>query len=212
LLSKSPLTDLFLEKKKLSPERSLFLSTTDSFINNLDKEITITLNLVIKKSDKKILYAQGEKDFADILLSFLTFPLGAIVHVLGENSSLGSLDTLYKSIINLDENKYLSSGQVKSRLVYPYGAVHFNSSHLALSPLIYSHNFVIGSCNGFVKGPAMYLVTDDLIISSSSPISALYLINHFGTPLNDVKEKVVTIGFKEVRNILKFVMFYLLIM
>jgi hypothetical protein len=27
-----------------------------------------------------------------------------------------------------------------------------------------------------------------------------------------VKEKVVTIGIKEVRNILKFVMFYLLIM
>jgi hypothetical protein len=203
LLSKSPLTDLFLEKKKLSPERSLFLSTTDSFINNLDKEITITLNLVIKKSDKKILYAQGEKDFADILLSFLTFPLGAIVHVLGENSSLGSLDTLYKSIINLDENKYLSSEQVKSRLVYPYGAVHFNSSHLVLSRPIYSPNFVIGSCNGFVKGPAMYLVTDDLIISSSSPISALYLINHFGTPLNDVKEKVVTIGIKECLNILK---------
>jgi hypothetical protein len=132
------------------------LSTTDSFINNLDKEITITLNLVIKKSDKKILYAQGEKDFADILLSFLTFPLGAIVHVLGENSSLGSLDTLYQSIINLDENKYLSSGQVKRGLVYPYGSVHFNSRHLVLScPKYSSHKFLIGSCNGFVKGPAM---------------------------------------------------------
>jgi hypothetical protein len=183
------------------------LSTTDSFINNLDKQITITLNLVIKKSDKKILYAQGEKDFADILLSFLTFPLGAIVRVLAESSSLGSLDTLYKSIINLDENKYLSSGQVKRRLVHPYGAVHFNSRHLALSrPGYSSYILPIGSCNGFVKGPAMYLVTDDLIISSSSPISALYLINHFGTPLNDVMEKVVTIGIKEVRNILKFVL------
>jgi hypothetical protein len=54
---------------------------------------------------------------------------------------------------------------------------------------------------GFVKGPAMYVVTDDLILAPSSPISSLYLINHFETPLHDVKEKVVTIGIKEVRYI-----------
>jgi len=51
-------------------------------------------------------YSQGEEDFADFLLSFLTFPFGAVVHILERNSSLGCIDTLHKSITNLDENKY----------------------------------------------------------------------------------------------------------
>jgi hypothetical protein len=46
----------------------------------------------------------------------------------------------------------------------------------------------------------MYVATDDLVIAHLSPISALGLLNRFKTPLNDLKEKVVTIGIKEVRK------------
>lgn len=201
--------------------------------------INITLNLVIRKSDEKILYAQGEQDFADILLSFLTFPLGAIVRVLGENSSLGNIETLYKSVVKLDENKYFVSKEAKNRLVDPFVAMQFNSSKFILGrikddfryyfylqterwkpsilngrcfisnefkndekkdrevQLVYTDS-ATGSHDGFVKGPIMYVVTDDLILAPSSPISALYLINRFETPLKDVKEKVVNIGIEEV--------------
>jgi len=49
-----------------------------------------------------------------------------------------------------------------------------------------------------VKGPKTYLATDDLVVTESSPTSVLHLINHFQTPLNDLKDKVINIGLNEV--------------
>jgi hypothetical protein len=56
---------------------------------------------------------------------------------------------------------------------------------------------------GFVKGPRTYLATDDLVIGPSSPISASLLINRLQIPLDDLNEKIVTIGLKEVRSKIK---------
>jgi hypothetical protein len=86
------------------------------------------VELVIRKSDGKILFAQGEQDFANLLLSFLAFPLGGIVRKFGGNSSIGSIDGLYKSIVELDENKILLSKETKNRLVDPHLAEEFKSS------------------------------------------------------------------------------------
>jgi hypothetical protein len=62
----------------------------------------------------------------------------------------------------------------------------------------------MGSPYGQVNRPEMYVVTDDLVVEPLlSPISSLYLLNRFETPLNDLKEQVVVIGMKEVNvNIL----------
>jgi hypothetical protein len=49
---------------------------------------------------------------------------------------------------------------------------------------------------GYVKGPRTYLVTDDMVIGPSSPISAQLLINRLQIPVDDVKEKVVIIGMR----------------
>jgi hypothetical protein len=223
------LTDFFLGKKP-SIGHSRFFSFDVKFSVN----IQINLKLVIRKSDGKVLCAQGEQDFADLLLSFLTFPLGGINRILGENCSLGSIGVLYKSIAALNVNKYLISEVAKNRLVDPcispllklskpilpilqpgvieynryYGggayrvqffkAVEDNTSEencdrIKLSNYESSHE-------GYVKNPALYVATDDLVIAPLSPISALGLLNRFKTPLNDLKEKVVTIGIKEVRK------------
>jgi hypothetical protein len=56
------------------------------------------------------------------------------------------------------------------------------------------------SYEGYVKGPRAYMVTDDLVLTPWSPISALHLINHLEIPITDIKEKLVTIGIKEVRT------------
>jgi len=40
------------------------------------------VTLVLKKSKDKILYALVDKEFADFLLSLLSFPLGAVIHLL----------------------------------------------------------------------------------------------------------------------------------
>ena len=80
----------------------------------------MALKLVIRKSDGKTLYAQGEKDFVEILLCFLAFPLGGVVSKFGGNSSLGNIDGLYKSITDFKENLYFVSEAVKNKLVDPH--------------------------------------------------------------------------------------------
>lgn len=236
LVSKSTLTDLFLVKKPLFNQSSF----TPSIVEN-SGTVQIKVKLVMRKSDGKVLFAEGEEDFVDFLFSFLTFPLGGVVHMLGGNSSIGSIDGLYKSIAGLNENKYLIEKEVKNRLVDPglvpqfklrkqmfpiheqdsqyhcyYKRKDYNQfcitkgfrsyivnveSHQVLK--LVDLNSSSGSLKGYVKGPAMFMATDDLVVEQMSPISAVSLLNRLKTPLSDVEEKVVAIGIKEGLNILK---------
>ena len=231
LLSKSALTDLFLGKKPSIGSSRFFSSNVE-----ISGKIQIILKLVIRKSDGKVLYAQGEQDFANLLLNFLTFPLGGIARIFGENCSLASINGLYKSIAGLNENKYMISTEAKNRLVDPcifpqiklskqilpifepgdaeyYRYCHRYSDRICAQffkpceDKSYAGKFLkinfssmVSPKEGYVKGPAMYVATDDLVVAPSSPISALGLLNRLKTPLNDLKEKVVTLGIKEVKH------------
>jgi hypothetical protein len=235
LLSESTLTHLFLGKKPPLGSSRLFSFNVEISHNNIE----IILKLVIRKSDGKVLYAQGEQNFANLLLSFLTYPLGGVTRIFGECCYLGSINGLYKSVADLNENKYLISKQAKNRLVTPciapqiklskqilpifepgvhdyYGYQEGNSNIIHaqflkpgenrnytanLKPINFSKAASLGE--SYVKGPAMYVATDDLVVSPLSPISALSLLNRLKTPLNDLKEIVVTIGAKECLSILK---------
>jgi hypothetical protein len=221
LVSKSTLTDIFLGMK---PNHG-WLSRI--FCCNIEKtnDIQITMKLVIRKSDGKILYAEGDRDFADFLISFLTFPLGGVVRMFGGNCSLGSVDALYNSILDLDEKKYFVRNEAKNRIVDPHLAPQFQLKHIL--PIrkprskFYCHDdyyitcenvyyfddipdtktvFVERSCDTFVKGPRTYVATDDLVLTESSPASVLNLINHFQTPFDDLNERVIKIGVHEVCN------------
>lgn len=64
LLSKTPLTDLFLEMKPCVDKSSIF---SCDFKNILNSCMDITVKLLIRKSDGNILYAQGGQDFADFI-------------------------------------------------------------------------------------------------------------------------------------------------
>jgi len=116
---------MFLGNKP-SIERSLFSACEVE--NDLNTDIQITVELVVRKSDGKILFAHGEQDFADLLLCFLSFPLGGVVRKLGGYSSIGSIDGLYKTIVELDENKCFKSKEAKNRLVDPHLAKEYTSS------------------------------------------------------------------------------------
>ncbi|GAU49675.1 hypothetical protein TSUD_177200 [Trifolium subterraneum] len=166
--------------------------------------------LVIRKSDGKLLYAQGDEDFANILLSFLTSPLGGIVGLL-RGSSLGSIDALHNSIADLDKYMYFVSEEAKERIVAPQLALQYSE----LSKQILSTKSSVRqyyycyykprdyNIEGYVKGPRIFVATDDLVITPLSPITLLNLLNSFETPFEDLKEKVVTIGKKECLSILK---------
>ncbi|XP_057450076.1 uncharacterized protein LOC130741249 [Lotus japonicus] len=190
----------------------------------------------MRKSDGKIVFAQGEEDFADFVFSFLTFPLGGVVRKFRGYSSLGSIDGLYKSMNDLNGCKYFTSDDIKNRLVDPFIASQFKLSKQILPikepPLLqyYYHNvyddLITASsenqalnrdrCHlvdpksstgsnggGYVKGPAVFMATDDLVVLPMTPSSALSLLDSLQTPPTELKEKIVTIGFNEGCSILK---------
>ncbi|TKY65973.1 tyrosine/DOPA decarboxylase [Spatholobus suberectus] len=245
LLSKSTLTDLFLVEKPWLQNSSFVPSVVGD-----SGDVQIKVKLVLRKSDGKILFAEGEEDFADFLLSFLTLPLGGVVRMLGGYSSVGSIDGLYKSIVDLNDDKYLTEKGLKSRLVDPGIAPQFQSNICKqMFPICehateyyysecpfdyctivrnqfyktdyyeYNKNFEKskmysrltlvdpksseGSTNGYAKGPAMFMATDDLAVAPMTPISGLSLLSRLKIPLNDLEEKVVAIGIKEGLSILK---------
>ncbi|KAK1398301.1 hypothetical protein POM88_008164 [Heracleum sosnowskyi] len=81
--------------------------------------IQIPLKVLIHKEEKKVIFAEANGDFVDVLFSFLTMPLGTIVRLLSKHSeqpTIGSFNNLYKSIANL-EAEYFTSDACKDMLL-----------------------------------------------------------------------------------------------
>lgn len=51
----------------------------------------ISLRVMVKKLDKKVLFAEGEEDFIDFLSSFLAIPLGSVGYLLSGETCMGVL-------------------------------------------------------------------------------------------------------------------------
>ncbi|KOM38005.1 hypothetical protein LR48_Vigan03g138700 [Vigna angularis] len=200
LISRTPMTDLILRKKQylgnFTPISQNLLETGK--IPSVEGR-KMVVKIQIRKSNGKILFAEAEEEFVDFLLSFLTFPLGGVLHMVEGFSS-----------------------ELKDKLTNPVCAPHFNLSNQILPigvesfPCTYSYfgksyNIVdpksstgeSSSILGFVKGPIMYMVTDDLVVTPMSSISAVSYINTLKVPLFDLEERVISIGVKEGLGILK---------
>ncbi|XP_042426170.1 uncharacterized protein LOC122014041 [Zingiber officinale] len=78
----------------------------------------ITLKVFVNKTNNCVAFGESDLDFVDVLLSFLTLPVGTVVRLLNKQSSLGCFDKLYQSVEQLDE-KYLMTAACKSMLTNP---------------------------------------------------------------------------------------------
>ncbi|KAL1560804.1 hypothetical protein AAHA92_10976 [Salvia divinorum] len=92
-------------------------------MSDSNKDFKFTLRAMVNKESKKFLFADVDSSFADVLLSFLTLPLGTIVRILkshykDEPPAFGSLTTLYNGIANLD-SVYFWTEDAKSILLHP---------------------------------------------------------------------------------------------
>ncbi|KAG2403255.1 uncharacterized protein HKW66_Vig0185410 [Vigna angularis] len=68
-----------------------------------------------------------------------------------------------------------------------------------VDPISYTNN----NGKGYLKGPTTYMVTDDLVVTPSSSISVMSLVSSMSIPVDDLKEKVVSIGTEEGVRILQ---------
>ncbi|KAL7129049.1 hypothetical protein ABFS83_13G036900 [Erythranthe nasuta] len=87
-------------------------------------EVKLCLKVMLNKQKNKVLFAEIDSNFADVLLSFLTLPLGKIVGILkkhyGEEARMefGSLTALYNGLANLESNHFWTEG-CKDMLLNP---------------------------------------------------------------------------------------------
>ncbi|CAA2956304.1 Hypothetical predicted protein [Olea europaea subsp. europaea] len=80
---------------------------------------TIPLKLLIDEKKTRVLAAEATSDFVNILLSFLTLPLGTVVRVTKNHpGSIGCMNNLYQSIEQLSADKFCTEA-CKSILLSP---------------------------------------------------------------------------------------------
>ncbi|XP_010094097.2 uncharacterized protein LOC21401092 [Morus notabilis] len=101
MLSKTPLTDVFLQENMsmdiTSSPDSLHLPYQQQMNGNSDSE-EMNVKLWFSKSTNRVICIEAREDFVDFLFSFLTIPLGSINKLLRGDSCIGSIDNLYKSV------------------------------------------------------------------------------------------------------------------
>ncbi|KAL7128793.1 hypothetical protein ABFS83_13G018200 [Erythranthe nasuta] len=198
LLSRTPLTDIILDKREGNSTKPNFESEILlSHENEKEADFSsknLLLKLIGQRSTNKLMFAQGDEAFIDFLFRLLTIPLGGVERLLGGNTCLRSIDNLYRSVTNLIDNKYLATPDIKT--------VWLTYSEFGNQPVtIYAQgdrNYV-----NFVKGPKMCMVSDDLTVTPSSMSSSLSIMNEMNIKVSDVETVEMQIGLHEGLSILK---------
>ncbi|XWS67182.1 hypothetical protein CRYUN_Cryun05aG0265600 [Craigia yunnanensis] len=102
LISKTTLTDVFLRKQRILSNTPT-LDKQFAFIPTHKKESTsndskTSVKIMLRKSDRKILYAEAGEDFIDLIFSFLTIPIESVLKLLGGIISVGCISNLFRDL------------------------------------------------------------------------------------------------------------------
>jgi hypothetical protein len=102
-----------------------------------ETEEYVSLKLVLNEKGNKVLFAEAGNDFVDVLFSFLTMPLGTIARLVEKEStigpvSVGCLNSLYKSVADLDQSCF-STDTIKQMLLQPINSAEDYCSTLKLN-------------------------------------------------------------------------------
>jgi hypothetical protein len=84
-------------------------------------ETKVSLKLLIEQKSQRVLFAEADKAFVDLLFSIFTLPLGTVTRLLQTQNMAGCLRSLYKSIENLSDI-YIQPDQDKNFLLNPKAA------------------------------------------------------------------------------------------
>jgi len=149
LVSKTPLTD-FIFKKKYSDVVVGLKDPMPKIGNGSSKGgRQIFVKVVRRKSTGEILFAEARDDFINFIFSFLTFPMGGVLHMLQGFSSLNCIDNLYKSVTELSPESYLTSNHLKEKLINPPIAAQFGIDNqiipigVASPPFYDCHSYIL---------------------------------------------------------------------
>ncbi|CAH9103455.1 unnamed protein product [Cuscuta europaea] len=198
LVSKSPLTDVFLPKMgasilpslPLNQPRlaSLLMRGPNGLLRHESKTVPkLYLKVTLNKSSNKILFAEATNEFFDFLCTFMTIPIGAIVYNLKWNSGLGCMDALYTSMVDLDD-KWFESGATNSlSLSFPALAQHHDCKNQPLKLSEFGSKIMMNPKGGtnFAQEPSEFIISDDLEVKPLSSASCFNILKAAPVPTNE---------------------------
>ncbi|OMO90533.1 hypothetical protein COLO4_19078 [Corchorus olitorius] len=111
----------------------------------------IRLKALVDKKNNRVIFAESNEDFVDVLFSFLTIPMGTIIKLSRKHppaANLGCMNNLYKSVENLEEERFQTKA-CRKMLLSPRNAAAAPCQNLKLNfddleTLFYFH--CAGSC------------------------------------------------------------------
>ncbi|KAL6535902.1 hypothetical protein OROHE_012746 [Orobanche hederae] len=202
LISSTPLTDLIF------PERGQMDFVTKKLLPKASKEesssssMKMTVKAMIQKSTNMILFVEAKEDFVGFLFGFFFIPLGGVGCLLGGNTCLNNIDSLSRSISNLDGDKYLKTKDTKAMLLKPQISEIYNYDHFF--PFAEKGLSTSKSARTYVEQEqVMYNVTDDLTVTPFCMTSSFSILSRLKIPLSDIDEVDLEIGLDEGLRILK---------
>jgi hypothetical protein len=123
-------------------------------------------------------------------------------------SLLSCIDNLYKSMTELSSDGCL----ISEKLTKPPIPMQFELMNQILpidtkyKDYYTQYKFIDPKSpisGGYVKGPITFIVTDDMVVTPLSSIAVVSYLERMKVPFNDVEERVIRIGRKEVRQCMK---------
>ncbi|XP_044951693.1 uncharacterized protein LOC123401896 [Hordeum vulgare subsp. vulgare] len=179
---------------------------------------TVAVKLFINKEKKRVLFAESDKDFVDILFSFLTLPLGTIIRLFNRQSEIWCLDELYRSVESLGE-EHFQTKDCKAMLLRPVNAAALHCDRLKvkvddadLTAIYVCARY--GACDeryfSTVRdvtcrcGGWKFIITDDLQVAPSSTSLMFFLMDKLvlHEQLN-IKEEVLHLNSNKIISLLR---------
>ncbi|XP_020677421.1 uncharacterized protein LOC110096016 [Dendrobium catenatum] len=134
LISKCTLTKLFFPDECIEQSVRCFSvikgeikEESKEEIDEGEEEEQMNMKIIFNKKNNNVLYAEVEGDFVNQLLSFLTFPLGSVFMLLGDQLSLGCISNLYSTVKRLNLECF-ESEKCKDMLMLPEIASYYGCS------------------------------------------------------------------------------------
>ncbi|XP_058189489.1 uncharacterized protein LOC131307088 [Rhododendron vialii] len=189
---------------------------------------TMSLKILVEKEKNRVVFVEANKDFVDVLFSFLTIPLGTIIRLTREHflkGEIGFNEVLLSSehkgillrprcatdvycrnlkvdLVECDESKYYMCRGSYCNIV-SYYLTHCQCGE----SLTYEVNLldpVPQGGSGFINPTVRFMVTDDFQVLPMSTTAGLSLLSNFGAlDGSKIEERMLNVGKDEVLKLLK---------
>ncbi|EYU21169.1 hypothetical protein MIMGU_mgv1a021163mg [Erythranthe guttata] len=166
--------------------------------------LTTSEFLLLNKQKDKVLV---DNDFADVLLSFLTLPLGTVVIEL-DNIGVGATRNVtfgFSQIMDFLKGALLSSTPLSDAVLKKERMITLPKHNpcTALNRTLYNFKKLNLTCHVNAAGPKMYNIADDLTVTPFSTASTISILKGLKIPFSDIVELPVEIRLQEALSILR---------